>query len=111
MGTSVTISSIALPAPHLRENTGIVAATKTCSRDFSPNSKRTVRLSSATTRAMPVTAVCTKGAAPLLDSILWLCTTSSAVTGSPLLKRASRRIRKLTPAKPGATCMASASRP
>ena len=66
MGGSVTIWSKGFTGwpgaqsaacPHLRLKTGSVPAMKTWSRDFSLNSKRTVRASSATTRAMPATAV------------------------------------------------------
>jgi hypothetical protein len=38
-----------------------------------------------------------------------VCTTSSGVTGSPLLKRAVGRMRKLTEEKSGSTWIASAS--
>ncbi len=77
----------------------------------SRSSKRTVRSSSTTTRSTPASEACSPGEAylPDIDSKLYL--TSSAVTGSPLLKRAFGFSLKLIEDLSGATAMASASRP
>ena len=95
----------------MRENTGIVPHTKICSRDFSRSSKRTVRASITTTRSIAATVVWYEGVASLDSSMAWLWRTSSAVTASPLLKRACGWMRKLTAEKSGATNIASASSP
>ena len=95
----------------MRLNTGSVSATKTWSREASLNSKRTVRASRTRTRAMPATAVWYAGEAPLPESISKLWRTSSASTGSPLLKRASGRSLKVTADRSGSTHSASATRP
>jgi hypothetical protein len=67
------------------------------------NSKRTVRASSASTRAMPASCVCVAGRGALAGSIAKLWRTSSASTGSPLLKRAWAAAGSVTLPKSGAT--------
>ena len=84
---------------------------KSWSRERSRSSKRTVRSSSTTTRASPATCVWKSGDACLPDSIVKLCSTSRASTGSPLLKRAFGFRRKVIDERSDATFIDSASRP
>ncbi len=77
----------------------------------SRRSKRTVRSSSTTTRSTPASEARRPGAAYLPDIASKLYFTSSAVTGSPLVKRAFGCSRKLIDDLSGATAIASASRP
>ncbi len=111
IGCSVTMASKALPAPHWRENTGMVPATNMSSRFFSRISKRTVRSLSATTRATPASCVCTAGDAALPASRVKLCTTSAASTGLPSQKRACGCSLKLMALKSCSTCISCASSP
>ena len=116
IGCSLTISSKRLglpsgPKPHLRETTARPPTVTRVSVLRSRRSKRTVRASSTTARSTPASAARSPGAAYLPDIESKLTLTSSAVTASPLVKRALGFSLKLIDDLSGATAIASASSP
>ena len=97
--------------PQARLNTGMPPTSIGSSALVEVKSKRTTRGANTTAAFTSPKRTRNCGDACLLISMSKLCFTSSANTGSPLLKRACGLIRKVTDNLSAATSISSASKP